>query len=118
MNVKPGASAGDIFLFIRIVLNLAVFSGGGGGPCSGAEHLQTVKFSRAAGNLFPGLVASEGSSCGSGGAGVGEGGWLRAGRAPESGGQEWADRRGAHRHRMSLPGGDPHSQEREQLGVQ
>lgn len=55
----PELLRGEIFLFIMIVLNLAVFSCGGS-LYSEAEHLQTVKFSRAAGNLFLGLVASKG----------------------------------------------------------
>lgn len=41
---KPELPWGEIFLFIMIVLNLAVISfGGSGGLCSSAEHLQRVK---------------------------------------------------------------------------
>lgn len=43
---KPELPRGEIFLFIIIVLNLAVFSfGGSGGRCGRAEHLQIVKAS-------------------------------------------------------------------------
>ena len=40
---KPRLPWGEIFLFIIIVLNLAVFSFGGlGVPCSSVKHLQRV----------------------------------------------------------------------------
>lgn len=43
---KSELRQGKLFLFIIIVLNLAMFPFGGSGVlCSGAEHLQTVKAS-------------------------------------------------------------------------